>query len=118
MSDEELKYCRALQPFFRERMGEWQVGDMYAMGNKILFVDENNINKWWRSMNVLFIPRPIDTENPERGLLGMIENLSFIYPLGSQWVVYIKPHEEVHFVAETPALALLKALAVQWGVTV
>lgn len=61
------------------------------------------------------LPLPIDSENPERSLLGMITHVYGLHFNGEYFVVTAYSGE---FDADTPPLALLKALAWQERVVV
>jgi len=76
MIDNELKMHIALQSFYAKIKGEWQLGDMCKfLNNEIEFITHNllcDLNdpdtfQDWKD-NWLWLPRTIDTENPERGL--------------------------------------------------
>lgn len=106
MNSEELKYYSMLQELFREKMGPQQNGD------KILFLG-SNIRR----------PLPIDPENPERGLWGMLDHYKkelHTWRSGKRAIVELVDKEGVRvlFEADTPTLALLKALAHQEGVEI
>ena len=123
ISPEELRYYSMpkLQKLFRKNMGEWELGDHYydpikKTVNVVTFHDKLTI---YRDMDI-FLPLPIDPENPERGLLGMLNNFWDLYTLPeleiNKWKVVIK--SGMTFNADTSTLALLKALAAQEGVEI
>lgn len=121
MTREELKYYKALQLVFKEKMGEWELGDrgwfygevIYVTGDTItnpdLFRFDGNIIE-----EPIRLPLPIDPENPERGLNGMLES-------GILYVGRVRSMIEIeginYFHSPTPTLTLLKALAHQEGIT-
>ena len=124
MNTEELK-CYLLVPLqklFREKMGPWQVGDHYLFsGEEFLIKDEGHLcvlNGWYfLNKDYLRLPLPIDRDNPERGLWGMVDG---------QWGKSIHEYKgeyrfsngKVHGQGDTPTLALLKALAAQEGIEI
>lgn len=88
------------------------------------------------NLTIIRLSLPIDPENPERGLVGMFKPNTFIY-LGpvfclsadngnvddsisthtGEWACKVKGLD-YPFLASTPTLALLKALAAQEGIEV
>jgi hypothetical protein len=69
------------------------------------------------------LPLPIDPENPERGLFGMLEKEEFrgLYPSTcehqAEWTCRVyKEGTSIFYDSATPTLALLKALAEQWEI--
>jgi hypothetical protein len=124
---EELELYKELQPLFKERMGEWQAGDRYATpkGEILLctlaplgFVADEE-GHLYKENTCIRLPLPIDPVNPERGLLGMLEGDYYdlhynVY--ASKWVVRPDLVDGNTFEANTPTLALLKALKAQEGV--
>jgi hypothetical protein len=122
MTSEELEYYQKpkLQKLFREKMGEWQVGDWYYSDPFCDIIADipsaNRANKL--NHGCLLLPLPIDPRNPERGLWGMVG--------WGQWDriesevgitrVYLRPviKRDYRLVqAVSPTLALLKALDAQ-----
>lgn len=73
MTPEERELLEKLQPFLRERMGLWQVGDwgIRSSDKKILLFQAGSHADEWH--DVLRLPLPIDLFRPERGLWGMID---------------------------------------------
>ena len=106
MTDEELKYLRALQPEFK----------------KILYGDESRLRYIKELKTVLFVPPAIDPENPKRGLWGMVDwslfKIAKVFDNGNIAIRNVELDECKFYVADTPYLALLKALAHQWGIGV
>jgi len=111
MTPEILKLYEKLQPLFREKMGPVQDGDKY--------------------IGTIRLPLPIDPRNPERGLLGMCSPPVQLTPIynpyqdnaiicwEATWSTEKCGEDRVVSVgADTPELALLKALAHQWEVEV
>jgi hypothetical protein len=76
MTDEQLDMIKRLQPFFNEKMGRWQeIDEGYCVEHKQIYYyavwpddgpccDREGVR----------IPKPIDWQNPERGLWGMIDS--------------------------------------------
>jgi hypothetical protein len=141
MNQEELKYFsnEKMQEFFREKMGEWEVGDMFgddrggiyqiiSLYNHSLIPEVNVLvipKGCWSNHQPLegayFIPLPIDPVNPERGLLGMVgERFCDLKPspiIGIGYnITILNNGRMITFSADTPTLALLRAIASQIGV--
>ena len=75
--------------------------------------------------NRIRLPLPIDPRHPERGLLGMIDEgtMRGLYPSlfehEAKWTCSIHTgNTSMFYDADIPELALLKALAHQWGIDV
>ena len=114
-----LPYYRALQPFFREVMGEWKVGDA-LYDTVLMFLDyytrEDMSNKWKPPESWLWIPRTIDDSSPEalaRSLWGMATGYHKI--LTEALGEFCFRVDLKVYVAGTTTGALLKALCTQWG---
>lgn len=132
ISPEELKYYSMLklQKLFREKMGEWKVGDYghdLIGGTRCLcsdkfpltFIFPTTCGRLADISQILRLPLPVDPENQERGLWGMLRNFRDLYTMPEfeiKWKVVIK--SGMTFNADTPTLALLKALAAQEGVEI
>ncbi len=123
MTDDELKYYKALQPVFREEMGKWRVGDrcIHKMSYFVGIITEHNekimarfetpcgiskIHYEPKTDHLFHFPLPIDPVNPERGCWFMLtkENRTdkiFLNELA---------------LSDKPALVILKKLASQEGV--
>jgi hypothetical protein len=111
----ELYLDPVLQAFFETVKGEWRNDDMviHICGNdhpfRLTLPLKDNWN--WHE-NFKWLPKPIDTENPERGLCGM---------LGKSW--YLSCREGIYccyagqysYEADTPTAALLIALRERVG---
>jgi len=118
LTPKQLDMIKRLQPFFKERMGEWQLFDdlVNSDGEFVAPVIEpmeiNTLNDEDIGVNegVLRIPKPIDWQNPERGLWGMIRRFKTLGE-GTDCVCYISNHVEV--TGKDPFTALLKALCEQ-----
>jgi len=148
MTDTKLKYHKVFNQrgengepsVYEKAMGEWQRGDEFVTPlNDHYFYSfsidlEGNVVEHYcdnhKGRRVVFddltgalrIPLPIDPRNPERGLVGMLEGeWSLQTPsapkFDDKWAVVHRDYEEIYF-ADTPVLALLKALAAQSGVMV
>ena len=115
MNDTELKYLRPLQPVIREKMGEERNTDLiWCEVCRQIVTWEGHTNP---ECEYLRLPHAIDLKNPERGLAGMLKGYLYgIIPYTfDRWVVKTDAGE---CIADTPYLALLKALAAQEGVEV
>lgn len=123
MNDETLKYYTALQPLFREKMGEWMEGDRYTFdgylcGPWVIDYTEVPVEKGFK--DIIRLPFTIDDQNPERGLLGMFSDFFLIqHGEDGEWscLFCVKPNR-IRTTADTPTLAILKALAEQEGVKI
>jgi hypothetical protein len=122
-----LPYYIALQPKFREVMGPYQIGDEYGYpGNPCNnFVREEDLGRCRRlpkDTNVYCLPRTIDDSSEEarkRSLVGMINGAITLrrnYALRDYNLIVATEHDVKIFVADTPTLAILKALSAQWEV--
>lgn len=106
---EQLDMIKRLQPFFKERMGEWKCADEW-------FGDATELHGYIPATmicpkpHVLRIPKPIDWQNPERGLWGMIRGFKTLGE-GTDCVCYVCDYIEV--TGADPFTALLKALCEQ-----
>jgi hypothetical protein len=137
MTPEELKYYTALQPLFREKMGEHKKDDrlyFFYRGKQIeasvyrtyegmvhLFTEEfGRINLEKDDPAFIRLPLPVDPRNPERGLWGMVDwNKWHLEPQRQDSVIIYGINDnygKVYDCEGTPTLALLKALAVQEGI--
>jgi len=99
LTDEELKYYILLQKLFRER----------GCNNG------NTEFQWDKEGNEILCPLPIDRDNPERGLLGMLKGVFQLSNIKSRqsWQVRMNTYGKESYEGRTPTLALLKALAAQ-----
>lgn len=126
MKPEILEMHKRLQPLYREKMGEWELGDLYYDITKktvcvVTFQDKLKIYR----QNDLFLPLPIDPHNPERGLLGMLKSnwtLSgprYNDPVITSYGLCLIDSEGLEVVGysegETPEEAILKALCQKEG---
>jgi hypothetical protein len=60
------------QAYFETVKGEWQEYDNYVCGGVVLVLHgHTRANE--EGFNAPWIPKPIDTENPERGRWGMVD---------------------------------------------
>lgn len=120
MTDEELKYYKALQPVFKKKMGDYlrydRIMEKEGMGS-IGHIQDAEYANYCQGKNLIdfiHLPLPIDPENPERGLNGMLES-------GILYVGRVRSMIEIeginYFHSPTPTLTLLKALAHQEGIT-
>ena len=112
MNAEILEYYAALQSKFRE-----------------CGCSESNTDFIVRAGDNILTPLPIDPRNPERGLWGMVDWGRLGIDVHQTGHIYLfnrfrsdpyfkKGLKIIEGVEGTPELALLKALAYQWGVEV
>jgi hypothetical protein len=132
ITPDELEILRKpeVQEYIREKMGLFNDGDMYECEfcHKLLVHNEEYTHDCLNGKepnNDLIIPDCIsrDSSRPERGLWGML--LAFHYPdlhynaYANEWVVDLIEKDTLTRVgfhhADTPRLALLKALEWQIG---
>ena len=139
MTDEELQLYKDLQPLFKEKMGDWWVGDllyddfdkwikiitsMYGsphcetvMLQKMGSGGGATSNKTdVRDSKVIWLPRTIDDRNPERGLWGMVNWGKWNIAVDSgtnQVIVWDKGMNNVYLYGSTPTFAILQALKAQ-----
>lgn len=130
--EETLRLHTLLQPFYREKMGAWQVGDrFYCLHCKgedrflvgrippdyICCAELDHL-----TIEVIRLPLPIDPVNENRGLTGIIKHYTGIRkctelkePLYRvDWWTKNGPEHSVY--GPTTELALLRALCKQVGV--
>ena len=129
LTPENLDRIKRLQPFFREKMGEWQEEDFGQYGDckpetlgqvylgDMLFCPDTP--QEWKD-RWLRIPKPIDWQDKKRGLWGMIDWSKYhgcIMPSGELWIWKI-PYYEFHTpeFTDDPFTSLLKTLCEQEGV--
>jgi hypothetical protein len=127
MNQELLNLYTVLQPFFRERMGEWQVGDYWHS-------EKYKMGGWYSLWNceqakdkdTIIVPHTIDDSSPKaqaRSLLGMLEvppTISFNGFTG-KYICSLYDKQPMligDFDGATVTEAILKALCVQEGVEV
>ena len=107
-----------VRKFIREKMGEWEFGDQYLIENvdTIFCNPPHREDDWWNDKAIIRIPLAIDHRNPERGIIeGMLQNFIGIVKTSSGlWDAQIGSTPEA-FLADTPYLALLRALDKQIG---
>lgn len=132
LTPEQLDMLKRLQPFFREKRGEDKVGDrvfspILGLGCivntshpsmiKVIFDDAKPFTQEWfyKSIDLLRIPKVIDWQNPERGLWGMIVDVEWkSFVERGQGCRYSDNLREIY--SEDLFTALLKALCEQEGV--
>jgi hypothetical protein len=123
---EKLRLHTLLQPFYKERMDEWQIGDRYydkkfkscSIIHTVMAINyiEGRLAYYVR------LPLPIDPVNPERGLWGMIDWDKYriaSYDNGECFIFTAPTDLSCYGWSSgraTPELALLRALAKQVGV--
>lgn len=125
---EEIRLCGlpGMQAFFREKMGESRERDYFHCltcgANFTKHQDDCNCNDY-DAERWIICPLAIDSDNPERGLWGMISNCSaklHFEPCrldSCKWSFTWHSLEDGPFCkyGETPTLALLHAIAAQIG---
>ena len=117
LTPEQLDMIKRLQPLFKEKMGEWQIGDIIILPDGDLDCIYKADVVTWRMMpqlsdafdDCLRIPKPIDWQNPSRGLWGMLKGFKQL----KQGTVVVDRKE---YIAPDPVTALLMALCEQEGV--
>ena len=139
MTDEELKYYITLQPVFKEKMRKLRGNDWIYCSlrkKKLLLMNCKRQLRCWEYVDCkkigvshlsceyrIICPLPIDTENPERGLIGMLKDESFDLSYDDDFDETYRWRMAGTFIygiirTGSPTLALLKALASQEGITV
>ena len=123
MNAEELKYLKALQPGIREAMGNrWNIGDKgYCAEHDSYYYYGDHLEEMCCDEEGIRVPLAIDPENPGRGLWGMVKNKwgkSLHETMDKYPQRFSFSNGDVGSKADTLYLALLKALAAQWGVGV
>jgi hypothetical protein len=119
LTPEQLDMIKRLQPLFKKKMGEWQEGEEgFCIEHRRAYIDNCPFaaDKYSEcDGEQLRIPKPIDWQNPERGLWGMIKKgvNKQIEETDAYCFVWI---DSVCFEATDPFTALLMALCVQEGV--
>lgn len=119
MKPKELELLIKLQPVIRKKMGELQYGDSLCCQK-----DGNRIFTWQADTHKIYpddlvIPQAIDRDNPERGLLGMIEYFGELYKSRKDgWIYRSADILHLYYGGNSPYLALLKALCGQEGVEI
>jgi hypothetical protein len=121
LTPEQIDMLIKLQSLFKKKMGEWQVGDSYVsydikgiiLHRRIGYTEYSELKKM-DMYEVLRIPKPIDWQNPERGLWGMLKGYKSMAE-GTDCVVYCFDNDE-GIAASDPFTALLKALVEQEGI--
>ena len=133
ITSDQLALLIKLQPFFKEKMGEWQVGDAvynheFGYGIIIAMPDNNSVNpcldiefeKEGRVFNadhrgtLLRIPQPLDPECSERCLWKMIKEEIILYEVKGN-KEFCCSSGSIQVYADNPYTALLKALVEQEG---
>ena len=113
-----------MQEFFREKCGEWKLGDWFwnDRDQKAMPVDNyavNLLNKGTRftgeTVDAIRLPLPVDPVNPARGLWGMIDwrKWKVVDSAQGNLRLWLKSMQPLFEVQDTPTLALLKAIAKQ-----
>jgi len=126
MTSEQIDLLTRLQPFLREKMGEYIWGDKVFKDGDCGFVvhaDKYSVNILWKEANYnsdyaldnnfLRVPLASDPDNPEMGLIKMLKNFLGLWPENGLFLVnngglIVKVDDEY--------TALLKALVEQVNV--
>ena len=123
LTPEQLDMIKRLQPLFREKMGAWKEDDYGKYGDcdpevMVMYIADMNspdTPQSWKDI-WLRIPKPIDWQNPERGLWGMINWKRFdIKRVSESGGVFLTDRDSGDGFAD-PSTALLMALCSQEGV--
>jgi len=113
-----------MQEKFREAMGPIQWNDF------LYYPETGNIHTYEAITpehdNFIRLPLPIDRNNPERGLWGMVDWEKFTQEMADgegNIDIYKNPFHQIDGIdapvgSGTPELALLKALMHQWGIEI
>lgn len=118
MTPEQLDMHKRLQPLYKRVMGSWLQGDNFVSFpelDDILTCDEAYLGhpvsrNGFRYPKAIFIPLTIDSENPERGLWGMLNDK------GKWFLLEHYRNSLPYFLENDPTTAILKALCEQEGV--
>jgi hypothetical protein len=114
LTHEQLDLIKRLQPLFIKKMGEWRWEDSFLWQGKMRYISEG----WDLGLphDILRIPQPIDWQNPERGLWGMINWKRFdIKRVSESGGVFLTGGDSGDGFVD-PFTALLMALVQQEGV--
>jgi hypothetical protein len=129
MTDDQLDMHKRLQPLYKRVMGSWLQGDNFVSFpelDDILTCDEAYLGhpvsrNGFRYPKAIFIPLTIDSENPERGLWGMLSKENWmkmcVKVLDTGVFSYMLPREgRMDWCIDNPTTAILKVLCEQEGV--
>ena len=120
LTPKQLEMINRLQPFFKEKMGEWEQGDLFiSVSIKPNLVHIYNIDLLNISCDISHIPKVYDWQNPERGLWEMLLGVKVLSQdvLGCSLLVTTEHHQRKYYDNHYSILAiLLKALCEQEGV--
>lgn len=120
LTPEQLDMIKRLQPFFKERMGDWQEFDFHyneLFGHGVI-EDQERADDFHIAddPNDLRIPKPIDWQNPDRGLWGMLLGVKTLTQnaIGCSLIVTTESYQRKYWDNNyDPFTALLKALCEQ-----
>jgi len=120
LTPEQLDMINRLQPFFKERMGEWKHGDPCILnGNEDVYctycVKGNIYNDSVYKKAILF-PKVFDWTYPQRSLWCMVDWNKFYIEEQHGAIDVHKNTDEILCLEYDPFTALLKALCEQEGV--
>lgn len=114
----EIMSLPGMQEKFRERMGDSKERDhfhcMTCGSNFTKHQDDCNCNDY-ESERWIICPLPIDPDNPERGLWGMVDWGIWKCEVTVAGRLKMSCGYTLH-IEDYPTLALLLALAHQWGI--
>jgi hypothetical protein len=128
MNNEALRLMSlpAMQEKFREAMGPWQEGDpYYSYLDRVGGFVEDQVCEDFNNgefEGVVRLPLPIDPNNPERGLWGMVDwkrwrAVQDITDMsGLTWLFWTPFESNTVRIRDTITLALLRALMHQWQI--
>jgi len=120
MNEEELKLYTILQPLFREKMGELLYEDRLATPKGHVFILGllNQVDRQYvinKDHLYTYLPLSIDDRNPERGLVGMLNNFWDLSYHSNEWFCRAgaMDTQTICESADSPTLAILKVLVTQ-----
>lgn len=124
MTEKMLKLYN--HPYIQNKRGEWQEGDMlYADAYTVpysVFCPECQSQESMEDTGSIWLPRTIDDECPERGLLNMVKGSVYLASgivggaYDSKWICAgLKGGKNFYHYADTPTLGILMAIWDQQG---
>jgi len=117
LTPEQLDMIKRLQPKIREAMGDARKGDDYIWLHTMeqdVILSDFQAKCASDGVSFLLIPKPIDWQNPERGLWGMILGTKELSENWSCCLLKITTeHHQRTYSTDCPFTALLKALCEQ-----
>jgi len=116
LTPEQLDMIKRLQPVFSEIIKEWSDEDLCycnECGRKILTYEKHSHGC---PVEPIWLPKPIDWQNPERGLWGMLDWKQWYFDQTNICGEISFYNGVAHSIKSDPFTALLKALCEQEGV--